>query len=90
MDFALTRYNSDGTLDHSFGNEEKISADFDEISNWAKSVALQSDGKIVVAGYSIPLYDFTIARFLSGLSVGVIEFLKNNNTLLVYPNPVQS
>lgn len=33
--------------------------------------------------------DFAVARYLSGLNVGVIEFSLTNNTPLIYPNPIQ-
>jgi uncharacterized delta-60 repeat protein len=49
-DFALARYNADGTLDSSFGQDGKVSTDFEGRSESAKGVALQNDGKIIVAG----------------------------------------
>jgi uncharacterized delta-60 repeat protein len=50
-DFALARYNTDGSLDTSFDTDGKVTTDI--LSNEvAYSVALQSDGKIVAAGYS--------------------------------------
>ncbi len=52
--FALTRYNVDGTLDTGFGTAGKVvSTSF--ISSFdaeAKGVTVQSDGRIVVAGYN--------------------------------------
>jgi uncharacterized delta-60 repeat protein len=49
-DFALARYNSNGTLDTSFGTGGKVITDFEGVSAEAYSVAVQTDGKIVVAG----------------------------------------
>ena len=51
-DFAVARYNKDGTLDKSFGTYGKRLTDFDSKNDYANSVAIQSDGKIVVVGYS--------------------------------------
>jgi uncharacterized delta-60 repeat protein len=50
-DFALARYNADGSLDASFGVGGKVTTDFG-YRDYCNSVALQSDGKIVVAGFS--------------------------------------
>jgi uncharacterized delta-60 repeat protein len=48
-DMAVARYNSDGTLDTSFDGDGMALVDFgDEAS--ARAVALQPDGKIVLAG----------------------------------------
>src|SRR5262245_15437749 len=53
LDFALARYNSDGTLDTSFGNNGQVTTDFGGTYEAASSVALQWDGGIVVAGWSV-------------------------------------
>jgi uncharacterized delta-60 repeat protein len=50
-DFAVVRYNGDGSLDPLFGVEGKITTDFGA-NDLAFAVALQPDGKIVVAGFS--------------------------------------
>ena len=67
--FAIARYNTDGSLDNTFSGDGKliISLGFADVF---KSVALQSDGKIVMAGYTFTdaNYDsayFAIARFNS-------------------------
>ena len=52
-DFALVRYNSDGTLDQSFGVAGKVTTHFPGIFNTGSTAfgaALQADGKVVVAG----------------------------------------
>ena len=63
--FALARYNTDGSLDTSFGTEGKLTTDFGASDDPAYSVILQSDGKIVVAGYSVigGNADFALARY---------------------------
>lgn len=51
--FALARYNSDGSLDLTFGNGGKAFIDFDTGENdLAQKLAIQADGKIVVVGAS--------------------------------------
>ena len=47
--FALTRYQTDGSLDISFGTGGKVVTPFDNRS-YAYAVAVQSDGKIIAAG----------------------------------------
>ena len=49
-DFALVRYNPDGTLDLSFGTGGKVITDFFGDAELIESVVIQPDGKIVVAG----------------------------------------
>jgi uncharacterized delta-60 repeat protein len=65
FDFALVRYNPDGTLDTSFGEDGKVTTDFG-LEDTAYSAAIQADGKIVVAGdsdYSSDLSDAVLARY---------------------------
>jgi len=50
-DFALARYNHDGSLDSSFGSGGKLTTDFGG-GDAAAAMALQPDGKIVLAGGS--------------------------------------
>ncbi|GGR06486.1 delta-60 repeat domain-containing protein [Deinococcus ruber] len=49
-DFGIVRYTRDGGLDQSFGNSGKVLIDFAGSSDIARAVALQADGKILVAG----------------------------------------
>jgi uncharacterized delta-60 repeat protein len=64
-DFALARYNSDGTLDPTFGNGGKTLTDVGGSGgiDVAFALAIQSNGKIVAAGYSAPDTDFSLANF---------------------------
>jgi uncharacterized delta-60 repeat protein len=63
--FALARYNFDGSPDTTFGNGGKLTTTFGGDNDWATSVAIQSDGKIVVAGNSSigTDSDFALARY---------------------------
>ncbi len=68
-DFVVSRYNTDGTLDTSFGNTATgiVRTDFSGSGSddRAFAVAIQTDGKIVVAGFSYALgsFDFALARY---------------------------
>lgn len=65
-DFALVRYNSDGTLDIGFGNSGIVITDFGSTDR-AWSLAVQPDGNTVVAGSAGT--SFGIARYEGGDSI---------------------
>jgi uncharacterized delta-60 repeat protein len=50
--FAVVRYNTNGSLDTSFDNDGKVTTNFGEFYDEAQAVTIQSDGKIVAAGYA--------------------------------------
>jgi uncharacterized delta-60 repeat protein len=63
--FALARYNTDGSLDTSFSGDGKQVTDFGRTES-GESVAIQSDGKIVVAGSKcngLSACDLGVARY---------------------------
>jgi uncharacterized delta-60 repeat protein len=61
LDFALVRYNTNGTLDTSFGTGGKVTTSLGTgTDNEAYGLAIQSDGKIVAVGRS---YDGSITSF---------------------------
>jgi uncharacterized delta-60 repeat protein len=65
-EFALVRYNTDGSLDLSFDTDGKVTTGVG-LDDYAFAVDLQADGKIVVAGtsFSGTNYDFAVARYNS-------------------------
>ena len=71
QDFAVVRYNSNGSLDSTFNGTGKVLTDIRQYSggfyyatnDHARSVALQGDGKIVVAGDNGGGYNFAVARY---------------------------
>lgn len=68
-DFALARYNSNGSLDQTFGNGGKVKTHFPGVYNTgsrATAAALQPDGKLVVAGTyknEATAREFALARY---------------------------
>jgi uncharacterized delta-60 repeat protein len=64
-DFALVRYNADGTLDSTFSGDGKLTLPVGAGDDRSHCAALQIDGKIVVAGYSFngTNKDIALARF---------------------------
>lgn len=65
-DFAVVRYNSDGSPDSTFGLYGKVKTDFSGYADAARAVAIQTDGKIVVAGFAPneSYTDMALARYL--------------------------
>src|SRR6476646_8596292 len=65
--FAIARYNTDGALDTSFGGTGRVLTAVGISGSNATGVALQKDGKIVVAGYAVNnsgrIYDFACLRY---------------------------
>jgi uncharacterized delta-60 repeat protein len=71
-DFAVVRYDSNGTLDASFDFDGKVTTSVGTVPStsnfdFANSVAIQTDGKIVVAGDSFngSNFDFGLVRYNS-------------------------
>jgi uncharacterized delta-60 repeat protein len=63
-DFALARYNPDGTLDTSFGGDGKVTTDFSHKPDVGSALAIQHDGEIVVAGSTRKgVLSFALARY---------------------------
>lgn len=64
-DFAVTRHLPSGALDPSFGEDGVTITDFGKSWDWAYGLALQPDGRIVVAGASdrSGSRDFALARY---------------------------
>ncbi|MBK9155555.1 MAG: VCBS repeat-containing protein [Chloracidobacterium sp.] len=64
FDAAAVRYNLDGSLDQTFGGDGKVHIPFGNDYDAANDIALQQDGKLVLAGNSIVGSDsqFALAR----------------------------
>jgi uncharacterized delta-60 repeat protein len=67
LDFALARYNSDGSLDSNFGASGKVTTTFSSADDFVNALVLQSDGKLVAVGGSGG-GDFALARYSTGLA----------------------
>ena len=73
VDFALARFNSDGILDNTFGNGGKVTVDFQGGFDFGAAIALQKDGKIIMAGSARVGndYDFGLVRFENDVALPV-------------------
>ncbi len=78
--FCVARYNTNGTLDTSFGTNGKANFEITNYNNsykrdYATGIALQSDGKIVISGYCPD------ANFSSADNESAVIRLNTNGTL---------
>jgi len=71
-DFAVARYNADGSPDTTFDGDGKATTDFSSAWDHAMGVARQTDGKLIVAGSSgltFSARDFALVRFCANGSL---------------------
>jgi len=64
-DFLLVRLNSDGSLDTSFDSDGIVITSISTTLDYGKALAIQSDGKILLAGHSHDgsYYNVTLVRY---------------------------
>ena len=89
-DFAIVRREADGTSDNTFGTAGGTATDFyGDFDNGSKLV-MQNDGLFVVAGRALggTDFDFAIARYISGINIGIGEVQTYLGATLIYPNPI--
>uniref|UniRef100_UPI00307F835A T9SS type A sorting domain-containing protein n=1 Tax=Ignavibacterium sp. TaxID=2651167 RepID=UPI00307F835A len=93
-DILMVRYNTNGSLDYTFGNNGYITTSVSDTSDVAMDAAFQSDGKLVVAGYSFDSFgsgNFVVLRYIISSNLVSVEeegeipteFKLEQN----YPNP---
>lgn len=85
---AMIRLQLDGTLDNTFGNSG-VALTSNGIDDEWHAVALQDDLKIVAAGYTNNGGTKAIvARYTSGMNVGIGDVDAYIGSTLIYPNPI--
>lgn len=73
-DFAIIRYNTNGTVDKSFGVDGIATTPFGSSNDYGTSIAVQGDGKILLAGYidvGTSERSFALARYNSNGSLDI-------------------
>jgi uncharacterized delta-60 repeat protein len=85
--FAIARYNADGTPDTSFAGDGLQTTDVGPFGDVGQNVAIQSDGKLVVAGrsYDGNDYRFALARYNTD---GTLDTNFGNNGVVVSVGPL--
>ncbi|NOY84009.1 MAG: hypothetical protein GXO96_04140, partial [Nitrospirae bacterium] len=85
FDFALARYNANGSLDTTFGNNGIVTTAIGTGHDFAKTIKIQADGKILVAGtaFSATLPgQFALARYNAN---GSLDTGFGNNGIVMTP-----
>lgn len=82
-DFALLRYTQHGVLDTTFDEDGIVTTDFANYNDWAYSMAMQKDGKLVLAGEVSDFYgyNFGVARY------NIVGENAIGSQIKIYPNP---
>jgi len=90
-DFAIVRISNNGELDESFGNDGLITTDFFNGFDYAVGLTLQADGKLVAGGSASDGSDYqlALARYTTGISVGVENIEGKSKYVNVFPNPAK-
>jgi len=71
-DFAVARFNPDGSPDRTFGVDGKVTTDFDGFNDDAFSILVQPDGKLVAVGSAVnqaSFSDFAAVRYTASGTV---------------------
>ncbi len=74
--FAAARYNADGTLDTTFGSGGKVSTHVGNYYDETRAVAVQADGGVLVAGFSL----YMVKGRLDGRTMNLVRY-NGNGTL---------
>lgn len=87
--FTIMRYNINGNPDSSFDADGIVTTQIKSNLDHAKAVVIQSDGKIVAAGYCMPTFgysSFALARYNTE-PTKVSTANKKGIEINIYPNP---
>ncbi len=89
FDYAIARYNSDGQLDISFGDNGKVVTDFG-FNDFITTSTLQADGKLLCVGSSGDQQNpisFSLARYRTEDLSSTERLEQQIQNVSVYPNP---
>jgi uncharacterized delta-60 repeat protein len=92
-DFAVARYNSDGSLDSTFGSDGKITTDFSADSeDTGNGVVVQPDGNVTVAGTSGSAPAGTAFAVVRYTATGSLDtaFGSGGKATAVFGNPINN
>jgi len=87
-DFLLARYNNDGSMDTTFGSNGFVLTTIFNAFDEANAMAIQQDGKILLAGKGNDgnVNEIAVTRHINDLASGISDPI-NINTFQVFPNP---
>lgn len=91
-DLGLARFTDAGILDKTFSGDGSVITPMGNLmsEDIAYAIALQKDGKIVIAGEAENgmNLDFAVARYTSGLAINTEQSVSILENARIYPNPV--
>ncbi len=90
QNFAIAKYNANGSIDTDFGNQGVVLTDFNGGFDAASAAVITPDNMLVVTGTAENLndsYDFALAKYYIENNLATANFEKNAITFA--PNPVQ-
>lgn len=87
---CLVRLSTNGYPDQSFDGDGIAALDIGPSSEFIYELAMQHDGKIVATGqlHQDGFNEIFVARFLSGITVGISEGYIAVSSATLYPNPI--
>ncbi|MBP7477046.1 MAG: T9SS type A sorting domain-containing protein [Chitinophagales bacterium] len=91
--FLISRFNSNGGIDSTFSGDGVDTIRIKYFVENSYDVKIQSDGKIIIAGRAVSPtnnLEFALARYISALKVGILDFSSSEKNLIVSPNPIES
>jgi uncharacterized delta-60 repeat protein len=63
IDFGLSRYNTDGSLDLTFDTDGKVTTDIGDSLDFCYAIAIQADGKLVAVGSTANYSKVAVVRY---------------------------
>lgn len=90
-DLTVLRFLANGEIDSSFAQNGSVRVIIPDSYDVCHDMIIQPDLKILTAGFSAHnIANFYLARFFSGLQLGVIDQAASNELeVLLYPNPME-
>src|SRR5262249_740747 len=88
VDFCVLRYDTDGSLDGTFGVGGRVSTHFPNGSHFSPPVPIRLDGRVVVGGTS----DLLVSSFVGYLPNGAVDrdFGNNGKTTFDVPGKAET
>jgi hypothetical protein len=90
--FAMVKYNPDGSLDTAFGDQGKVITDFNAEAV-ANCVVVTNDNKLILSGYSKSSVsgsnDFAMAKYYLEDALGIASH-ELSDAVVFYPNPTNN
>ena len=90
--FAVRQYNSDGSIDESFGVNGLIYANLQSIDITTPWMGVNAEENIIQVGRIVEgsVSDIVAVRYLLDGFVGTLDFGLESTSILVFPNPIES